>query len=63
MAHLHRVLTQNELFDWIFLYLIRGWLVGASNVIGSLCNRQGTFSIDSNDNLKQIQATDCEPTY
>ena len=28
----------NELFIWVFSHSIRGWLAGASNVIGCSCN-------------------------
>ena len=45
---------------WIFSHLIRGLLVGASNAVGSSCNRQDTFS-KGDDNLKQIQATNSDP--
>ena len=32
-------IDSNELFNYIFSHLIRGWLVEASNVTGSSCNR------------------------
>ena len=32
-------IDSNELFAWYFSHWTRGWLVGAGNAIGSLCNR------------------------
>ena len=52
---------QIELFISVFSHLVRGWLARASNAAGSSCNRQGTFCI-GDDNLKQIQSTNCDPT-
>ena len=32
-------IDSNELFIWVFLHFIRGWLVRAGNAIGSSCSR------------------------
>ena len=53
MAYLHRVLVHKELSNWIFLHLIGGWLVGASNTVKFSCNnRQRNFSMDNDASNK-----------
>lgn len=52
-------INSDELFNWLFSYLLCGWLVGTTNAFGSSCSRYGNFSIDNDDSLKQIQATNC----